>query len=117
MGQRKVRGRILLPREGLPSGPVDVVVKVEDVSRADAPSTVVGQQIRKTLSLSPGETLPFEIEVPDERIDERASYSLSAHVRAAGSEAVKPGDLITTESFPVLTRGYGDEGTIRVKRV
>jgi len=57
------------------------------------------------------------VDVPAERIDERASYTLSAHVRTAGTEGVKPGDLITTESFPVLTRGHADEGTIRVKRV
>jgi putative lipoprotein len=94
-----------------------VVVRVEDVSRADAPSTVIAQQLRRRVSLKPGETLPFEVDVPAERIDERRSYSLSAHIRASGSEGVKPGDLITTESFPVLTRGHGDEWTIRVKRV
>jgi hypothetical protein len=78
---------------------------------------VVGQQLRKSVRLEPGQALPFEVPVPVEHIDERSSYSLSAHIRAAGGEGVKPGDLITTESFPVLTRGHGDEGTLRVKRV
>jgi putative lipoprotein len=93
------------------------VVQVEDVSRADAPSTVVGEQVLRNVALHPGQAVPFRVEVPADAIDERRSYSIRAHVDVGGTGVVESGDLVSTESYPVLTHGYGTEGWIRVKRV
>lgn len=114
---RVVRGEILLPPEGVPAGAATVVVQVEDVSRADAPSEVVAERRLDGVVLRPGEALPFEIEVPAEAIDERRSYSVSARLGVSLSQQVKVGDLITTQSHPVLTRGHPDHARVTVRRV
>nr|MBA3641859.1 YbaY family lipoprotein [Acidobacteriota bacterium] len=50
MPTQKVTGEIVLPPGELPNRPVTVRARVEDVSRADAPSIVVGEQVQ-TLEL------------------------------------------------------------------
>ncbi|MGH8587077.1 MAG: YbaY family lipoprotein [Gammaproteobacteria bacterium] len=117
MESRSVRGEIVLPTSELPAKPVDVVIQVEDVSRADAPSTVISQQRQEGVSLRPGGVLPFAVEVPADLVDERRSYSLRVHIDVSGSGEVETGDLVSTESYPVLTRGHGTQSRVRVKRV
>jgi putative lipoprotein len=111
-----VRGEIVLPESELPDRAAEVVVQVEDVSRADAPSRVVGEQRMRRVELPPGGRLPFEIEVPADELDERMSYSVRAHIDVSGSGEVDPGDLLTTQSYPVLS-GAGDEAVVSVNPV
>jgi hypothetical protein len=47
----------------------------------------------------------------------RRSYSVRVHIDVAGSGEVDKGDLITTQSYPVLTSGGGGEIRIEVRRV
>ncbi len=114
---RAIQGEIVLPTGGPPIGSADVVICVEDISRADAPSLVIGEQRQKGLLLHPGARLPFVIEVPTEMIDERNLYSIRAHVDRSGSGVVKKGDFVSTETYPVLSRGYGVSATVKVKAV
>ena len=67
--------------------------------------------------LRPGIRVPFVIQIPDELIDERSLCSIRAHVDRSGSGEVKSGDFVSTESYPVLSRGYGTSATIKVRRV
>ncbi|MCI0636571.1 MAG: YbaY family lipoprotein [Actinobacteria bacterium] len=112
-----VRGEVVLPQVTLPAEAAELVVQVEDVSRADAPSIVVGEQRLLGVQLYGGAVLPFEIEVPAGLVDERHSYSVRAHVDISGSGEVDVGDLVSTQSYPVLTRGYGDEAVVEVRLV
>lgn len=96
----RLRGRVVLPQEPAPIEAVRVVVRVEDVSRADAPSLVVAESVQDHPPLLGG-AVGYAIDVPLERIDPRARYSLSAHVDVSGSGRVERGDLITTQSYPV----------------
>ena len=112
-----VRGEVVLPMEGVPAEPADIAVYVEDVSRADAPAVVVGEQRQTDVSLRPGASLPFEIEIPADRIDERRAYSVRAHVDHSQSGDVTKGDFVSTQSYPVLTRGYGTVVRVDVRRV
>jgi putative lipoprotein len=114
---RIVHGEIVLPAIDLPDVAAKVLVQVEDVSRADAPSSVVGEQELKGVKLQKGAVLPFTITLPAEAIDERNSYSVRAHVDLTGSGKVEVGDLVSTQSHPVLTRGSGNEAVVPVKRV
>jgi uncharacterized lipoprotein YbaY len=116
-GKKIVFGEIVLPPTGLPSNAASVVVRVEDISRADAPAIVVGEQRQDAVRLHPSATLPFRVEVPTEQLNERALYSVSAHIDTSGSGRVDRGDLVSTETYPVLTRGYGTEVRVRVKPV
>jgi putative lipoprotein len=114
---RTVRGEIILPRDDLPAETADLIVRVEDVSRADAPSVVIAEQRQEVASLRSGATLPFTVEVPEELVDERDNYSVGVHIDMSGSGEVEVGDLVSTQSYPVLTRGHGNEARINVKRV
>ncbi|HEV2766251.1 MAG TPA: YbaY family lipoprotein [Acidimicrobiales bacterium] len=101
----------------MPDAAASVVVHVEDVSRADAPSQVVAERRLDGVLLRAGQVLPFEIEVPASLIDERRSYSVAAHLGVSLTDQVEVGDLITTQSHPVLTRGHSDHARIAVRRV
>jgi uncharacterized lipoprotein YbaY len=114
---RTVQGEIVLPAAGVSPGPADVIVFVEDVSRADAPSVVIGEQRQNGVLLRPGLRFPFAVQIPNELIDERNLYSVRAHVDKSGSGEVKTGDFVSTQTYPVLTRGYGTSVTINVRRV
>ena len=114
--KQKVSGEVILPAE-VPADRADVIVQVEDVSRADAPSVVVGEKRLPRVALRPGAKLPFEVEIPEGALDESHSYSVRAHVDVSGSGEVETNDLVTTQSYPVLTRGHGDSVKLQVKKV
>jgi len=115
--RRSVHGRVVVPPTDVPAEAAELVVRLEDVSRADAPSVVIAEHRQQHVPLEAGSAVPFELDVPAERVDPSSLYSLSAHVDASGSGEVEPGYLISTRSYPVLTRGYGDEVTVEVQRV
>jgi putative lipoprotein len=114
---RTVEGEIVLPNAELPDEAAEFVVQVEDVSRADAPSTVVGEQRVRDVQLTPGGRLRFHVEVPASRVDPRLNYSLRAHVDVSGTGEVESGDLLTTQSYPVLTTEEDDAPTVEVKLI
>jgi putative lipoprotein len=112
-----VHGKVVLPNVELPGASGDLIVQVEDVSRADAPSVVVGEQRQSGVPLVAGAVLPFKVEIPAGVVDPSHSYSVRVHLDVSGSGKVEIGDLVTTQSYPVLTRGYGNEAKVAVKRV
>jgi putative lipoprotein len=112
-----VRGAIVVPADAAAAHAADIVVEIEDVSRADAAAQVIGEQRQEGVAVTPGGTVPFEIEVPSGSVDERHIYSLRAHVDVTRSGTVEVGDLVSTQSYPVLTRGHGREATIAVRTV
>jgi putative lipoprotein len=112
-----VTGEIVLGKDALPAKAAKVVVQVEDVSRADAPSIVVGEQRLSNVALRGRGAIPFKVEIPAGLIDERGMYSVRAHVDVSGSGEVKEGDFVTTQSYPVLTRGYGKAVKLALRRV
>lgn len=101
-------------------------VTVEDVSFADASSTVVGETVLTHLATDRPAVAVVEVG----EVDPRADLSVRVHIfsgdrdradrepvdrePAAGDGAdrgparVEVGDLVTTQSYPVLTYGYGD---------
>jgi uncharacterized lipoprotein YbaY len=114
---RTVRGEIILPSAELPAETADLVVQVADVSWADAPSVVIAEQRQSGVPLRGSLVFPFVVEVPAELIDEHHSYSVRVHGDVSGTGEVSVGDLVSTQSYPVLTHGYGNEARIYVQRV
>jgi putative lipoprotein len=112
-----VRGEVLLPDGELPEQAAQVVVQVEEVSRADAPSRVVGEHRRRNVRLTGPRSIPFEIVVPQGLLDETGMYSVRAHVDLSGSGEVDRGDLVSTQSYPVLTHGHPNEARVQVRLV
>ena len=92
-------------------------VQLLDVSAADAPSRIIAEQVLTGISqkASSGQSIPFDLygTIPDER----GSYIISAHVDVDGDGKISSGDFITMQSYPVLTFGYPNRVSVRVKKV
>jgi uncharacterized lipoprotein YbaY len=80
--------------------PEDAVVKVSlvDVSRADAPATVLAQQ--EIVTGAQQVPIPFELKYDPAAIDERYTYAVQARIEIGGQLA-----FISTTVNQVLTRG------------
>ena len=87
------REKIALPTQG-----VAITVKVEDVSRADAPAVTIGEQIIN----NPGHQvpIPFEVQYDSGEIDERYTYALRVRIKVDGKLW-----FINTSRYEVITRG------------
>jgi len=95
-----VTGRVTYRvRSALPPD-AEVRVRLEDVSRADAPAILLGEQA------FPAEgrqvPLPFEVVFDPADIDPRHSYSLRAQIEAADGRVL----FRTTRTHPVITRDH-----------
>lgn len=85
-------------RERIALSPNAVVeVKLVDISRADAPSVTIGEQIIE----NPGQVpISFEIEYDPADIDDRFTYAVQARIREGGELA-----FISDTTYGVITRG------------
>jgi len=84
-------------RSALPAD-AEVRVRLEDVSRADAPAILLGEQVFGAEGRQV--PLPFEIVFDPADIDPRHSYSLRAEIRDPAGRVL----FRTTHTHPVITR-------------
>lgn len=81
-----------------------ITVRLQDVSRQDAPALLIAEQ--QISALGKSVPVPFSIEYDPARIDERYTYAVRAEIRG-GDGAL----LWTTDTHhPVLTRGAPQDG-------
>jgi len=97
--------------------PKNILVEVEDISRADAAAQVVARHEFTPGPISGGARIPVLIEVLPDALDQRHSYSVRVHVDVNGSGEINRGDFITMQSYPVLTHGYGAHVHVSVRQV
>lgn len=96
---RKLSGHVKLPPDAPETRAAVVRVELRDVSVADAPSTVVAEKQLKNVRISAGGKIPFNLSVPE--VAPNRSLNLRVHVDLDGSGRSVPGDLLTTQSYPV----------------
>lgn len=91
-GTISYRERIALPPEAL------ITVRLVDVSRADAPALLLGEQVFE----AGGRQVPFRFEIPYDPagIDERMSCAVQARIEAEGRLL-----FVSDRHYPVITRG------------
>jgi putative lipoprotein len=96
--------RIALPPDAV------LTVQLQDVSKADAPATVIGETIVTEFDEIP---IPFAVSYDPEVIDTRNTYAL--HVRITDGA----GNLLftNTTSYPVITQGNPSEVEVMVEPV
>lgn len=102
-GTLNYRERIMLSPEAMAR------VSLQDVSRADAPATIIDE----LEIIDPGQVpIPFELSYDPEQIDGRMSYHVQAQI-------FDRGELMFTSDVhnPVLTRGGGTEVEVQLVRV
>ena len=113
-GPRTVSGTLRLADAVAPGAIVRV--KLEDVSRLDAAAVVVAEAVLPLASgAAAGADIPFSITVP--AADEAASYGVRAHVDTTGSGDISPGDLVSTQAYPVLTQGNPDRVLVEARKI
>lgn len=94
-----------------------VYARLEDVSRADAPSKVVVEQVIRNVSHQAGHSRTLPIDLRGKIPNEEASYVVRVHVDVDGDGQVSRGDYISMESHPVLTFGYPNQVVVRMREV
>lgn len=100
---RTIIGDIALPANCPEFREAVVLIEVRDVSLADAPSLVVVQRRLKGVNIRSGGFVPFSLGVPE--VSETRSLELRIHISLSNSDQVKHGDLLTTTSIPIPSRG------------
>lgn len=113
----RVHGVLVLDAEVAGFTGATLHVYLEDVSRIDAPATIVARASIPNLHHRAGEVSRFDFELRGGPVDPAAHYSLRAHVDLDGSGTPAPGDLVTVQSFPVLTFGHPDRVTLSVRQI
>ncbi len=90
-------------------------VTVEDSTNADASSVVVAEATLR--DLVPGRETLAELEV--EEVDQRSDLTVRVHVTAGERRVrgIEAGDLVSTQSHPVLTHGHGDSVVVPLRVV
>jgi uncharacterized lipoprotein YbaY len=90
-------------------------VTVEDATLADASSVVIAETVLADLDV----TQPAVAELEVGEVDPAASLLVRVQVTPGDRKAlgVEVGDLITTQSHPVLTHGHGDSVVVPLRAV
>ena len=109
-------GVVVFPPDTKPVQNARMHLRLEDVSLADAPATLVIERTYESISLPGGaERLSFELhgQIPSPV----AHYSVRVLLDVDGDGEISAGDYISTESYPVLTFGHPKQVEISVRRV
>ena len=101
---RRVGGRLRFRPGGEPPRQATALVTLEEVTRADAPATVLA---RRLVPIEPGGENRFALDCPDPSPGMR--YGVRALVDLDGDEQPGAGDWATVQSYPVMTFGHADE--------
>ena len=103
-GSVAYRERIALPPSAV------VKVQLVDVSRADAPAVVLGEQVIR----AEGRQVPFAFEIAydPKRIEAHFTYAVQARIEVDGQLR-----FINDQRYAVLTRGAGDRVDLLLRAV
>ena len=94
-------------------------MQLEDVSYADRPSVVVAETTVSGVNHDParpdGTTVSFSLS-PSRDIDPAADYSVRASLIQGDADDRAAVQIHTDQTYPVLTRGFGNDVTIVLDR-
>ena len=92
-------------------------VRLQDISMSDAPSRTITEQTIENVSHDPNNPKQIAFSLSAERFDARGRYAVSILIDVNRNGIMDAGDLINMESYPVLTRGYPNKVSVRVKQI
>ncbi len=94
-----------------------VHVRLEDVSYADAPSSVVAEQTIRDVSHESGIEHIVNFTLYGDAPDEKGRYIVTVHVDLHGQGRVTQGDYLSMESYPVLNHCRPSQVSVHVREV
>ena len=112
-----VSGKIPFHEEIHSFSDATLFVYLEDVSLQDAPSKIVARQVISNISHTRGTSSCLEFGLSGEQIKARAHYSVRVHLSLHGHAEIQLGDLITMQSYPVITFGNPNFVSVDVHEV
>ena len=89
-------------------------MRLEKVTQQDVQSRV---EVAVNFKLGKNSKSEFVFNLKVDKWEPSEDYIVRAHLDLDGSGKVKKGDYITTQAYPVLTRGYGDNVSLQLKKV
>ncbi|MBB3192491.1 YbaY family lipoprotein [Halomonas cerina] len=112
-----VHGVLILGQEVASFSGATVRVYIEEVSRMDAPAEILAKESISDVHHQAGKASCLDFALRAGPVDPAAHYSVRAHVDLDNNGKLDPGDLVTVESYPVLTFGHPDHVTLHVRKV
>lgn len=93
-----------------------IYLRVLDVSRADAPSITVSENILRDVTLGgePQQTIAFSIEYSPEK---GKRYELFVHIDADGDGKISRGDYINMVSYPISPGETASSLDVRARKI
>jgi uncharacterized lipoprotein YbaY len=116
-GAQSVSGDILFGEGSEAFSGATAYIRLEDVSRADAPARIAAEQAIRQISYRPGQPGRIGFELDGISPDERSRYVVSVHLDVDGDGQVSRGDYISVESYPVLTQGYPRVVSVSLRKI
>jgi uncharacterized lipoprotein YbaY len=110
-----VSGDVLFDADSQQLSNVTVYVRLEDVSRSDAQSRIVAEQVMRAVSLQQSSPLPFEIR--GDVSGEGRQLNVRVHIDVDGDGQISPGDYISMQSYPVSLSANAPHVQVYVRRV
>jgi uncharacterized lipoprotein YbaY len=111
-----VTGKIWMDNTAAPVKGAILRIRLEEVSRADAPAREVARLEVPDFTYKSGDPpLPWTLGVGE--LDSKKRYEVRVHVNLNGDGEYTAGDQITTQSYPVLTQGYPSTIDIQLHRI
>jgi uncharacterized lipoprotein YbaY len=112
-----VAGKIVFGVDLEPFVGATIYVRLEDVSRVDAPARVAAETVLLNARAGGQASNELEFTIDAAPLDPRSRYVVRVHVDIDGDGQVGVGDYVSTVSYPVLVGGDTTMLSIRVKRV
>jgi uncharacterized lipoprotein YbaY len=112
-----VKGEILFGDYTKSFSGATIYVRLEDVSKLDAPSKVISEQAIRNVSYDSDDNKVINFELYGTIPDSRASYAVSVHVDLNNDGKLNLGDLINMESYPVITYSNSNTVSVHVKEI
>jgi hypothetical protein len=118
---KTVGGELVLPGTAPAVPGAHALLRVRDVTLADAPAPVPVSERDLVVDLAPDAHLGFTIDVPDEALDKVAqnkmALNLEVHIDLDGSGSFSRGDLVSLQAQPILADTPGRPLTVPLETV
>jgi uncharacterized lipoprotein YbaY len=115
--QNRIQGTIIFDEPVESFSNATIYLKVEDVSLQDVSSIVVAEDIIVSVSQNAGDIHPVSYSINYPQLEERMTYSLSAHVDVDGDGSLSNGDYYSTWHNPVPTESGVHELDVHVEMI
>ena len=112
-----VKGKITFEEETPPFTNATIYVRLEDITDADTASKVVANYVQRDVAFDPRTTSELLFSLAGDPPDPQANYAVRVHIDIDGDGKVSRGDLISMESYPVITFGHPSEVSVVVRQV